>query len=134
MARKPAPKITDEAKKLVESADDALSSELGDLHIRADGPSDLGSQDIDAWVQSTGWTPVEFLTHTYRNGFQRMEHRIAAAKAVLDYAHRKLPQKLEVEANGTVGVRSIDAAALSKLSGKELETLEKILEKMGSDA
>lgn len=104
---------------------------LAQLEVDASGPSELGNDDTDLWVKNSGMTPVEFLTRTYRNGFQPMQHRISAAKAVLDYAHRKLPQKLELEATGNVSVQQLDAAALSKLSPEELEALEKILLKAG---
>jgi hypothetical protein len=82
-------------------------------------------------VKSSGATPLEFLTHTYRNGFQRMEHRISAAKAVLDYTHRKLPARVEL--SGDLGGRNVqlDAVALAKLSDKELEQMMKLLEKIG---
>lgn len=93
--------------------------------IDASGPSQLGAQDIATWTVASGWTPVEFLTHLYRNPWQKTQDRIAAAKAVLEYNHRKLPEKLEIAGRGI----SLDMAALAKLSDKELATLEKILEK-----
>ncbi len=122
----------DEIKTLLSAEEDApLASEDNSFTIDASGPSDLGTQDVDAWVKASGWTPVEFLTHTYRNPWQKMPDRISAAKAILDYTHRKLPARIEVENSGTVGIAKLDASALSKLSAKELETLEKILEKAG---
>lgn len=99
--------------------------------IDASGPSGIGDMSDDAWVRAQGWTPLEFLTHTYKNPFQKMGDRIAAAKAALDYTHRKLPTRVEAQIEGAVGVRSLDAAALAKLSDSELEVLSKILEKVG---
>ena len=61
-----------------------------------------------------------------------MEHRIAAAKAVLEYNHRKLPDKIEVDLKSKSLV--LDANALSALSDKELATLEKLLERAGGAA
>lgn len=112
----------------MKTADEELSSAFGELHLDGNQPSELGaSGDVPAWVAARGWTPVEFLVHTYRNGHQRMEHRIAAAKAVLEYAHRKIPQKVEAEVTGA-GL-SIDASMLKDLSDKDLELLEKLLSK-----
>lgn len=105
---------------------------LEQLEVDASGPSELGDEETDLWVKNSGLTPVEFLTRTYRNGFQPMQHRISAAKAVLDYAHRKLPQKLELETTGSVSVQQLDASALSKLSPEDLEALERILSKAGA--
>jgi hypothetical protein len=127
MARKKS-HTPDELRAAMETADDELSSAFGDLHLDGNQPSDLGaSGDVPAWVAARGWTPVEFLVHTYRNGHQRMEHRIAAAKAVLEYAHRKIPQKVEAEVTGA-GL-SIDASMLKDLSDKDLDLLEKLLVK-----
>jgi len=118
-------KIIDEKKKETDSEQD-----LPPFAVDASGASDLGAQDIATWTAASGWTPVEFLTHTYRNGWQRMEHRIAAAKAVLEYNHRKLPDKMEIDLKSKSLV--LDSAALSSLSDKELAMLEKILEKAGA--
>jgi hypothetical protein len=43
------------------------------------------------WVRSAGWTPLEYLTNAYRNPFIKHGERIAAAKAVLDYMHKRMP-------------------------------------------
>lgn len=119
----------EEAQKLIdEIADRHMADPLGDPNA---GPSELTREDVETWIKSRGWTPIEFLTHTYRNGLQRMEHRISAAKAVLEYAHRKLPTKIEVDADVTGRGMTLDASALAKLSDKELEALEKILTKVG---
>lgn len=117
-------KIIDEKKKEADSEQD-----IPPFAVDASGPSDLGTQDIATWTATSGWTPIEFLTHTYRNGWQRMEHRIAAAKAVLEYNHRKLPDKMEIDLKSKSLV--LDSAALSALSDKDLAMLEKLLEKAG---
>lgn len=116
----------DAAKLIIEDSE----SDLPPFAVDASGASDLGAQDIATWTAASGWTPVEFLTHTYRNGWQRMEHRIAAAKAVLEYNHRKLPDKMEIDLKSKSLV--LDSAALSSLSDKDLAILEKLLEKAGA--
>lgn len=119
------------AKKLLEEKTKDSEQEIPPFAVDASGPSDLGSQDIATWTAASGWTPIEFLTHTYRNGWQRMEHRISAAKAVLEYNHRKLPDRVEVDLKSKSLV--LDSAALSALSDKELAILEKLLEKAGTE-
>lgn len=116
-----------DAEKLISEDSE---SEFPPFAVDASGASDLGAQDIATWTAASGWTPVEFLTHTYRNGWQRMEHRIAAAKAVLEYNHRKLPDKMEIDLKSKSLV--LDSAALSSLSDKDLAILEKLLEKAGA--
>ena len=116
-----------DAEKLI---NEDSEQELPPFAVDASGASELGAQDIATWTAASGWTPVEFLTHTYRNGWQRMEHRIAAAKAVLEYNHRKLPDKMEIDLKSKSLV--LDSAALSSLSDKDLALLEKLLEKAGA--
>lgn len=134
VARKPRPSRKD-AEKLVRQSDEQ-SADHEDIaalfRVDASGASDLGTTDDDLWVKKSGVTPLEFLTHTYRNGFQRMEHRISAAKAVLDYTHRKLPARVEVSGDLTGKDITLDAVAMSKLSDKELDQMLKLLEKLGS--
>ena len=126
MARRATPKVPPLS---VPSDEESFAKLLEEIRIDASGPSAITEEDIATWVKSSGWTPIEFLTHTYRNGFQKMEHRISAAKAILEYAHRKLPSKLEVDMKSKSLV--LDSNALSALSDKELAMLEKILEKAG---
>jgi hypothetical protein len=109
------------------TTDDELFAE----GLVANSPSALvGEVTEELWVKSQGWTPLEFLTHTYRNPWQEMQHRISAAKAVLDYVHRKLPSRLEVEGSLTE-TKKLDANSLSKLSNEELAVFTKLLEKLG---
>ena len=115
----------------VPSDEESFAKLLEEMRIDASGPSAITEEEIATWVKASGWTPIEFLVHTYRNGFQKMEHRISAAKAILEYAHRKLPSKLEVDMKSKSLV--LDSNALSALSDKELAMLEKILEKAGAE-
>lgn len=133
MARKKTP-TDDEVLRAIREAEEKLAdsdSAFDALGSATAGPSELTTEDVETWIKSRGWTPIEFLTHTYRSGHQRMEHRISAAKAVLEFVHRKLPAKIEVEADITGRGMTLDATVLSKLSDKELEALEKILTKVG---
>jgi len=62
-------------------------------------PAPPVGEDIAAvidWVQATGPTPVETLTKIYRSTTERTADRIAAAKAVMDLVHRKIPSVSEV--------------------------------------
>lgn len=130
--RKAARKIADKARVTIPEEEKDADSDLtlNPFVIDASGDSALGAQDEVDWVKASGWTPLEFLTHTYRNGFQRMEHRIAAAKAVLDYAHRKLPARVEISGNVAGQNIALDAVALSKLTDKEIDQLLAMLEKI----
>jgi hypothetical protein len=83
----------------------------------------------EAWIKAQGWTPLEYLTHTYRNPWQETKDRIAAAKAVLEYVHRKLPQRIELQGDITE-TRKLTAESLGKLSDDELTVFTKLLEKL----
>lgn len=109
---------------------DLLSEELFTEGLAANSPSELldGTAE-ELWVKSRGWTPLEYLTHTYRNPWQETKDRIAAAKAVLEYCHRKVSQSVDV--NVTHKKLSVDG--LSKLSDSELEVFTKLLEKIGTN-
>lgn len=98
--------------------------------LAANSPSEITDKETEElWVKSRGWTPLEFLTHTYRNPWHELKDRISAARAVLDYVHRKLPQRIEVEGS-VMETRKLDASSLGKLSDEELEVFTKLLEKM----
>ena len=114
-----------------------LSSELEGLHALGIGPSDIPDADdvlMDPqWVRSTGKTPLEFLSAVYRHPLIRMNERIAAAKTVMEYAHRKMPSAMEVTGmNG--GPLRVSGAMLSGLSDEELGSLEMLLEKAARSA
>lgn len=50
-----------------------------------------------SWIQRTGDTPIEFLAKTYRSSSAKTGDRISAARALLDYVHRKMPQTIDVK-------------------------------------
>ena len=84
------------------------------------------------WIQSTGATPLEFLTKTYRDSTQQMGHRLTAAAKLMDYVHRKMPSTVEHSNTLEISAKSIDPTALASLSEKELASLEKLLDKMAT--
>ena len=82
------------------------------------------------WLQKSGEMPLEFLARTYRSENARMSDRITAARTLMDYVHRKVPVKQEVE-NKDITEPKLDAKMLKGLTEKELNLLESILKKMG---
>lgn len=81
------------------------------------------------WVQTTGETPIEFLTKTYRNSQNPLNFRIVAASKVMDYVHRRLPATVDLKAQ-PLGVKALNLRGVSALTEAELETLEHILAKL----
>jgi len=93
-------------------------------------PSTLPTDGEAEWIRLQGATPLEFLAGIYKCPFQETRDRINAAKAILDYVHRKLPQRVEVE--GTMrDTRKITADNLARLSDQELEAFTALLGKLG---
>lgn len=98
-------------------------------------PPLLEELDPDAaWVRASGQTPLEFLVFTYRNVWQRASDRISAAKAVLEYAHKRLPNELKLQGDPAAPLLGrLGPADLSKLNDGELQTLTKLIEKMNTN-
>jgi len=69
---------------------------LNDLPDQADGLDTTQAATV-RWLQVTGETPLEFLAGTYRDDNNRIGDRIQAARALLDYVHRKVPAQVEVK-------------------------------------
>jgi len=67
-----------------------------DLPDQADG-LDITQAATVRWLQMTGETPLEFLANTYRDGNNRVGDRIQAARALLDYVHRKVPAQVDIK-------------------------------------
>jgi hypothetical protein len=82
-----------------------------------------------AWVQNSGETPLELLTKVYRDDEARMSDRISAAKTLMDYVHRRVPVKQEVETKD-LSVPKLNPNEFKGLSVKEIEVLEKLLQKI----
>ena len=87
-------------------------------------------QEAIKWVSTTGATPLEFLTKTYRDSSQQMGHRIAAASKLMEFIHRRMPTAIEHNPHVEVTAKSIDPTYLKSLNSKELETLEALLDKL----
>lgn len=100
-----------------------------DLPSQADGLDDTQAATV-RWLQASGEMPLEFLARTYRNEDAKMGDRITAARTLMDYAHRKVPVKQEIDTT-TKTTPKVDPNMLRGLSESELETLEKLLSKLG---
>ncbi len=124
-----APTIQRERKMLASALGLSGSDSLPDQSV------DL--QDTQAatikWIQQTGETPLEFLAATYRDDAVKVGERIAAARALLDYVHRKLPTKQEIETEDKTAPK-LSLAALKGLNAKDLDLLESLLEKLSDKA
>jgi hypothetical protein len=94
-------------------------------------PSKVQDGAEAAWVRLQGATPLEFLAMVYKNPFNSMNDRLSAAKAVLEYCHKKLPQKVEIDGK-MQNTQKVTADSLSKLSDEELDLFTKLLSKLGS--
>lgn len=99
----------------------------GDL----DPLSDEGLQLQARYVAEVGDHPLDVLKTLVKNPWVRPSDRISAAKALLEYGARKVPAQFELTGKDGAALR-LDASALSKLSDKELDLLEKILAKAGA--
>lgn len=110
---------------LLEDRNKAAIVEGMELHE----PSTLEDGGEAAWLRLQGATPLEFLAMVYKNPWNSMNERISAAKSILEFVHRRLPHKIEVE--GTVrDTRKITPEALAKLSDEELSAFTTLLEKL----
>jgi len=115
---------------LVDPVDQDLG--LGDaftegLHLHE--PSQMEDGAEAAWIKLQGATPLEFLCMVYKNPWNDMKDRVNAAKSILDFVHRKIPQKIEVDGS-MIETRKLSAENLGKLSDAELELFTKLLGKM----
>ena len=96
-------------------ARDEYRNESEKLHI-APPPVGEDIKDTLAWIQRTGETPIEFLAKTYRSGNARTNDRISAARALLDYVHRKMPHTIDVKDDRkTVESEAANAELLKKV-------------------
>lgn len=113
-----------------------LSQALGIGDVTSFPPQSDGLDDMQAatvrWIQQTGETPLEFLANTYRDGSLKASDRISAARAMLDFVHRKVPVKSEVETND-ISKPKLAPTMLKVLSAKELNQLESLLKKLGDE-
>lgn len=97
--------------------------------VQAEGLDDTQAATV-RWIQETGQTPIEFLAETYRDPEQKASDRIAAARAMLDFVHRKIPSVQKVEQDVKLTEAKLNGELLKGLSEKELNTLEALLNKV----
>jgi hypothetical protein len=124
---KEAPRVQSERKMLAQ----ALGLVEGDngFPIQSDGLDDTQAATV-RWIQHTGQTPLEFLAETYRNEEVKAGDRINAAKAMLDFVHRKVPSVQKVEQDVNIKEAKLNPEVLKGLSAKELGILETLLTKI----
>lgn len=123
-----APGMQKERKMLSEAL--GLNKTAG-LPSQAEGLTDDVQGATVRWLQAQGQTPLEFLVETYKDDENKMGDRIQAAKTLMDYVHRKITTKQEIEHTPNATPK-LAPESLRGLSEKELETLEKLLNKLGN--
>ena len=84
-------------------------------------------REVVDWVQRTGETPIEYLVKTYRSSSAKTLDRISAARAVLDFVHRKMPTT--VETKDTTESKEREAQSIELLKRVEALLSDKIQEK-----
>jgi hypothetical protein len=105
-------------------------------YVEAHGATDLDlSSDLAVEIQAkyianVGSHPFEALKSISQNPLCKAADRIAASKALLEYSHRKIPQKVDV--TNTSAFR-LDPAVLAGLSVDELALMETLLAKLSTE-
>lgn len=126
----------DAAETHSEAEVDFAAAYLEQLRAAAERPTQLadGPDTAEAtWIRSSGLTPLEFLVETYRDPFMEAKHRVAAARAVLEYAHKRLPVPLRLGNDPESPLMPGGAVPdLSKLSDDELEQFATLMQKMNA--
>ena len=108
-----------------------LSTDINGFPLQVEGLDDTQAATV-RWIQETGQTPIEVLVEMYRDPEVKVSDRIQAARAMLDFVHRKLPVKQEVETKDITAPR-LDPKVIKGLSEKELSQLEALLKKMTNE-
>jgi BarA-like signal transduction histidine kinase len=121
-----APTVQRERKALNEAM--GINVEAGALPLQSDGLDPTLSATI-RWLQLSGEMPLEFLARTYRDEEAKMSDRLTAARTLMDYVHRKLPSKAEIETKDITEPK-LSKEVLKGLSAKELDMLETLMSKM----
>lgn len=119
------PSVQQERKMLNEAM--GFTEEEG-FPMQSDGLDATQAATI-RWIQSGGMTPLEFLVDVYRNGDVKMGDRLNAAKSILDFVHRKVPTKQEIDTKDVSAPR-LASSVLKGLTEEELSILEKLLGKL----
>jgi hypothetical protein len=88
----------------------------GDRLVIMPPPVGNDIMEVVDWIQRTGETPIEFLTKTYRSSSAKTQDRITAARALMDYVHRKMPHTIDVKDDRkTVESEAANAELLKKV-------------------
>ena len=91
--------------------------------------SDEGLRLQANYIRQIGDHPLDVLKTLSKNPFVKPSDRISAARTLLEYGARKVPAQFDLNTRGAA--LNIEASALSALTPKELELLEKLLAKVG---
>jgi hypothetical protein len=83
---------------------------------------------LQAQYAVLGTHPFDVLKRIVANPFCSPRDRISASKLLLEYSARKVPAQLEVTGKNGSPLK-LDASQLSRLSDKDLDTLERLLQK-----
>ena len=126
---KEAPRVQAERKMLSQAL--GLTQGGNGFPTQAEGLDDTQAATV-RWIQSTGQSPLEFLVDTYRSDDPevRTSDKLNAAKALLDFVHRKVPLVQKIEQDVNLKEAKLDPSLLKGLSQKELSVLETLLTKL----
>jgi len=90
--------------------------------------SDEGLRLQALYVQNFSQHPMDVVRRMMENPFTDPKDRLSAAKLLMEFTQRKPTQNMSIAASGTVV--TLDPSTLKALNTKELDALEKILEKL----
>lgn len=123
---KNAPRMQKERKMLSQAL--GLKQGGNGLPSQAEGLDTTQAATV-RWLESSGETPLEYLTSVYRDDTPdvRVSDKIAAARALLDYVHRKVPATIEIK--GPSSEDLADQAAIVREAGEKLALLASINKK-----
>ena len=113
---KEAPKMQKERKMLALAL--GLKEGGNGFPDQTEGLDDVTAATV-SWITMSGESPLEYLAGVYRdsNAEIKTSDRIAAARALMEYVHRKIPVKQEVKTEAT---QVIDVSMLKNLTPKDI--------------
>jgi hypothetical protein len=97
-------------------------------HKALDPTSEIALELQAKYIATRGQHPFDALKSISQNPLCRPADRIGAAKALLEYSHRKVPTNFELSGKGG-GAIKLDSNQLANLSNDELDTLYALLNK-----
>jgi hypothetical protein len=121
-----APSMQKERKLLNKAM--GLDVDTDGLPNQADGLDPTTGATV-RWLQESGEMPLEFLARTYRSEDNKISDRLTAARTLMDYVHRKVPQKSEIDTK-LISEPRLNPTLLRELSAKDLDLLEELLKKL----